>query len=239
MATVETPDDFVSLVDRLGDPAIVLDQHELDLSYRAVTAVLWTLDRRLRSMLRRHSEDTLLNVYMSDGWSAEISEVTVTTCGEHLVRRNGRYRHEFLLQRGIVRWRSENGDTELALHLRPPKGLKHGKGKWILFTAACDLPTLRDQGHTGPIWNVNIFDGAVVDSLCPLLEGRNEAWYDAPKTHRMPPSQLYELQNSEFHVAIKCTIHCCSKGVEKGLDPMGVGWGDVTDAAFNSMRADP
>ena len=88
----------------------------------------------LRKASSWNRDRPMLNIYMNDGWGAAVSERNAVTSGDHLVQRSGKFRHEFIIERGIVKsmegagqdwsttrqstaWRSCQSRTHRRLHL--------------------------------------------------------------------------------------------------------------------------
>ena len=140
---------FRDLVEALAHHKAVLGEGDLDQALRCFLAVDYVLERRAQLLIERAPERPLLAVYMNDGWSAPVSEITTLTQGGHLVRVEGRYKHEFLLERVLYRSPTAGAD-DLAVLLRPPRALGKGKTACHLFMAGCEFyEGARCRGHEG------------------------------------------------------------------------------------------
>ena len=69
--------------------------------------------------------------------------------GEGLrITREGRYGHEYLLQRAVMRCRPRIGGQVMFQKFGVPRGLENGRKAVNVFSAALDfLPLLKEQGH--------------------------------------------------------------------------------------------
>ena len=231
MATAPTPDDFIRLVERLGDPNRTLSPAELDECLRVSVAVQHQLEKRDRDIMRRHH--SLLFVYMADGWGADVTEINTITDGDHLVRAHGRFRHEFLLERSLLSGiRGMDGEeVDMGMGFGPPKGLKHGRSAWHMLTAGCQFrTTLRAAGFTGAVWNVYIWDGAMFETQERYFKARHELFYKmlADQQHA---GDVWLLKTSEHTIGIKCKMHGGNNSVDWALRPW-TAQGSVIDDTF-------
>ena len=161
--------------------------------------------------------------HMSDGWGAfcDTTSRRPPIAGTHLATtRTGRFRHEFLLQRGLFRHRQEGGEDRLMLLVGDPEGLNKGKGAWNVFAGCIRFArTLREMGHTGVCGNVYIMDGALYTSLARKLLARHrlQAQLAAGSDD---DRALLDIQ--EFTICIKCLSHGCPVRKQRwGLGPLG------------------
>ncbi len=77
-------------------------------------------------LLAAYPDAPSLTVYMSDGWSADVSSWCQKLIGEHVVRRRGKLRWEFLLQRGILKIITGDDRIEVAVKMSEPICLSSG-----------------------------------------------------------------------------------------------------------------
>lgn len=145
-------DDFRTRANELADYSATLKPKELDEACRVGSSIVAVLERKEEQLLQPMQGRPLLQVYMSDGWSTRVSS-TATECNEDLtVKRTGHDRHEFVLERGIMRGHTLSGEERFVMQLGPPRGLRHGKTTWDFLAAACDFQgTLRALGHSGQL----------------------------------------------------------------------------------------
>jgi len=87
-----------------------------------------------------------MNAHQSDGWGSTVTTSFVQTIGNKKFRRFGRFRHEFLLERGIIKY--HEGDQIVMEMKMAPRRLLHGKKAWHIFIAATEFhPSLYELGH--------------------------------------------------------------------------------------------
>ena len=174
--------------------------------------------QRAQRAIQLEPEVPMLMVHMSDGWGAWCNTTSKSDVipGTHLVvTRTGNFRHEFLLQRALVRLRDVAGGQRLFLLVGDPEGLNKGKGAWNVLAGACRfMKTLREMGHRGLCANVYIADGALYQPLARTFAARHR--FQA-KLGKGKPDELLRLEMQEFTIAIKCASHGCNNGTKWGL----------------------
>ena len=131
---VYTIDDLRNEIESLSESGRALTKQELEKAFKLTVAVQRANVMRLKAQIQRNRDRPMLNVYMNDGWGANVSERNAVTSGDHLVQRSGKFRHEFIIERGIVKsmegagqdwsttrqstaWRSCQSRTHRRLHL--------------------------------------------------------------------------------------------------------------------------
>ena len=234
------PDGLLALMETLTVPGKTLENAELDTAYRLVCACMHTMRQREHRLRDRCSDMPLLQVYMSDGWTCETSVRHVQNAGtESRVASEGKVKHEFLLERGILRCRGAAGSEDIVFQLGVPRALTKGKTHENFFAFACEfLKPARLRGHVGPLCSVLVLDGNPLNNaMGDLLEGRQSMMYSAILGDTDADYDVEELRDSEIYVRIRCKIHSTNKAVEWGLKP----WcsPEIQDAAFitiNSLR---
>ena len=100
------------------------------------------LSHAIRTFLRQRleelavsSHDPSMLVVMSDGWGASITKtIKLQFPGSYVMTtKNGKFRHEFVLQRGLFRSTLLTGHTNLLFLLEEPIGLSKGKKAWNVY----------------------------------------------------------------------------------------------------------
>ena len=166
-----------------------------------------------------HHNTPMLTAYISDGWARVVSDTwcrTIDFDGSHVrICRNGKVRHEFLLQRQLLRCDTFDGNELIKLAMCEPIGLKLGARAVNVFTAACEFRgTLRQGGHFGLCWNVYIQDGLLHSALTRLFLARHELYYRSG----IDLGHLAEqLRDTDLTITIRCPSHSCSNSLEKGF----------------------
>ena len=129
----------------------------------------------------------------------------------------GRYRREFLLERGIYRVLLADGSTGMVMFFGIPRGLVKGRSAWNIFTSCCEFfPLLRKQGHTGIICSVYALDGVLFESMLRKAEARHALFYDRKTGPRIEGDREL-MRDSDWVLGIRCKAHGCSNGVSWGL----------------------
>ena len=175
-------------------------------------------------------------VYMSDGWSTRVqSRFTKITKDEHLVVRGGRYKHEFLLQRGLVKKKSRRLGPETVMLFGYPRGLCKGRGAWNCFTASAEFrDQLRLMGATGIAIECTVCDGALFSALTRHIDASHRMYCD-PELGADLGEDRETLEDKEWPVNIKCKAHGCSNAVVHGLKPLPTA--EKSTMAQNAIRS--
>jgi len=211
---------FRELVEEHARRGLDCSTTELNTCYKLSEAILYALRVRTHKMRSDHQERALMQVYMSDGWSAFTTDRVRLTCGNVTVQRNGRQKLEFLLERGMLRARRPCGKVEFCMLPSAPRGLRAGRTAWNMFTAASEFwPSLRCSGHKGIAISVYNLDGALVDSTVEKCEALHELYYDESQGF-VAKEDVKDLKNSEWPVKNRCKIHAAHKSIEWGLKPI-------------------
>lgn len=131
---------------------------------------------------------------------------------------NGKYRHEFLLQRAAYRLHRGADAQVVGQVFTEPVGMKDGKSGVHVFAASCAfMPTLRQLGHSGVAINVCIQDGALHYSLSRFFVARHSLYY----THEPDLGDRHaELENSDWVISLRCVSHCASSAMKWSLQPL-------------------
>ena len=165
------------------------------------------------------AREPLLLAYLSDGWSRLISDRLVrkgvNECSSIRVTRNARLRHEFLLQRAILRTCDSDGRDSFKIVCCPPIGLRHGCRGVNVFTAARQfMSTLRGLGAEGITLNVYVQDGLLHSVLSRLFAGRHALFYHAGFADA---GRAEELRDTDITISIKCSAHGCANSLKKSF----------------------
>lgn len=158
----------------------------------------------------------LLYVYLCDGWSAKVRGDIKKECGQHVVKRQGHFRHEFLLERALIKCRRADGHEELHMLFGPPRGLRLGKSSWNALTAASEFfPLPRAAGHNGLSLSVYIQDGALFQASLRLMRARHSLYYDTLREMGEPSDPLEEAR--DLVIGIRCRAHGLRNSLPWGL----------------------
>ena len=141
---------LVRLALLLGRVGGQLSATETGQAHRLSQAIQHGMRARWEELVREHPDDVILTVYMSDGWGADTASHHRVPLGLHTVVRAGKLRHEFLLQRGLIRVYRRDGEVLLAQQVFEPVGLAAGRTALHCFTAICSgAPLSRHLGAKG------------------------------------------------------------------------------------------
>ena len=91
------------LIAELAAAKNVLTTQDVDDCYRIAEVVQRRGRKKAQDSISGCPGRPTAFVYMRDGWSASVSSRTKVADDEHVVLRHGRYKHEFLLQRGLLK----------------------------------------------------------------------------------------------------------------------------------------
>ena len=197
---------------------------------KAEVAECWAIaavaNEALRSQVlesgRGHRAGAVLACYACDGWSAKLQERTTASAGEQKVKRDGKVRHEFLLQHMFVRTRKTSGHEELTFLSCPPLPLTHGKTAWNAYSAAISFhPSMRAVGWQGIVWQFYVFDGLQFQAMKRRLRAMHHLEYDgdmnllAADVASDPIAQL-----THFNICMRCKSHTTHLAVTWSLKPV-------------------
>ena len=147
----------------------------------AIANALWLHSQaQYEQIVRQNLERPLLLAHMCDGWGGWARGDVTMQIGEHgkLVRRQTRQKHEFLLQRVVVRASTGAHDVVHQV-IMPPRSLTLGRTAWNMLQAsveACATP--RSLGHIGITVLVFVQDGALCWSTLKKVKGLHALKYD-------------------------------------------------------------
>ena len=215
--------ELVRLIQRLGAPAAMLTEAEVADCHRLAHVLRVTTEHDWQRIVSHRPEEPTLLVYMSDEWAGDVRSCTTNKiAGSHLVLRRGQLRHEFLLQRGIIRKSFADGTEIVSMKLAEPLGLGLGRGAWNMVQAGCDfMATARSMGARGITITAYLFDGKPFKSLRGHFAARHDLFYCKELGFDHGPMHL-ELQAMGWVLPVKCIAHACSNSVSWGLKPIGL-----------------
>lgn len=171
--------------------------------------------RRWDAEIEKNQGRPLMQIYMADGWGASVNQVREYKIGGHSLRRVGKHRHEFLLQRHVLQtMEGIVSPPKLLMIMSEPKSMRHGRGSWNVFQAACDgPPTLRNAGHKGIAVQVYCFDGQLFSALTKRFSELTVAWYSV--CYQEWDAAL--LRSTDWPLFVKCRSHSCSNAIAWGM----------------------
>ena len=209
------PDEFRKLVNSLGRASAILSRPELTKLAAVAEALYEGLLTKWRKLLETYPEDIAMSIYLADGWSASVRSTETAQIGTHLVLRRGRLKHEFLLQRRMLKVMLPDETVKKVMLVHEPVGLRNGRSSWHIFSSLCESgpPTLRRAGHRGFCLNVYIADGAVKSALEKRVRALHELYYEVAELG----DDAFVLKMTDLVLVIKCLSHGCSNAIIWGL----------------------
>ena len=211
---------FRALVEQYSKVSYNCTEAELDEVYRLCCALSAVLEARTMQMLETDKDRCLMSCYMSDGWGKKVRTVSTAAADGVKVVREGRFKHEFLLERSMLRGFSGTGAPIMSMGFGPPMGMCNGRGSWNIMNAASQFsPALRSLGHDGLSITVYLQDGALFESTFRKWLGLHEVMYH-PEHGFVEADDRYRLKNSDFVVGVLCCIHCGHNAVDWSLKPL-------------------
>lgn len=213
------PSELIERIEYLAQPNVTLDASEFNDAYKFGSVLLAMSTSKAKRIVDQSSQRPVMSCYMSDGWSVFVQEECVRHAGDGLrTRASGRFRHEFLIERSIVRQNRPSGAIDLAIVSPVIKSLRHGKGAWQMLASAADRHiNPRARGHTGIVLNGYIMDGALFYSTICKLKALHRLWYRQDIGSIGDESMLEELQDKEWAFGMTCNIHGAHNGVKWGI----------------------
>lgn len=213
-------EDIGDVVRRLARPSAMLGKHAIGEVLRLTTAIKEETTSRIKELLERANREgwPVLYTYMSDGWGCKISSGQAVHVGEHIVRREGRVRAEFLLEKSILKTLSPSGVVHTALRWEQPRGLGAGKTGWHVFQAAVEHDTvLRDYVPQGMVMTFLLQDGLHVQGMSRRMMARQELFYDASDNPEVADDTEHPLRLTDWCFGMRCIAHVASSAISWGM----------------------
>lgn len=138
-------------------------------------------ESRSRALVVQANQENrpVLYVYLSDGWSCKMSSAVAGKCDGKTIRREGKVKAEFLLERSLLKSMSANGEVSTSIRLMQPRSLGKGKSGWNCFQAACQFdPLMRELCPDSVILQMVLQDGLHAGSMGRRMLARVELGYD-------------------------------------------------------------
>ena len=224
---------FQSEVSALCNVSSVFSPADMDRCHRVGQAVMRFAGHHASVELAKAQGQPAMFVYISDGWSAKVRDNSVVTSGDHLVIRHGHLKHELLLERGILRFRTPDGGQGVHLLFGPPRGLRKGRSSWNILEAASQFwPLLRAEGHEGWIISAYVQDGHLAASCLKLFRSRHGLFYDLKGDSGLSPDHH---EDKDIVVGVRCRAHSVHNSLVWGMG--NVCDDDVADDAFIALAS--
>jgi hypothetical protein len=215
-----TADQFRLLLRKLTVVSASLTTADLELAYQMGDAFQDHQRIKFDTMVEDNCDRPCLYAYFNDGWSAFVASSTTTSYADApSVTRKGKYKHEFMLERALLKVMPTADTTEMAMLMAPIRTLAVGKKAWNFFTGICEFyPLLREVGHKHICISAYLFDGMLFSALSAHCRARHMCYYSAHGPQLGP--LRYLLLNMDWVLASKCAAHGCSNALHWALAPI-------------------
>ena len=166
--------------------------------------------------IRENADEVIVTAYMQDGWGCNAWEQHDYTDGSYIVRRKGKIRAEFLLQRALMKIMKADGDIIYKMRFYEPIGLSLGRKAWNCFTGCCESFTApRQDGALGITLTAYLMDGCLFQPLSEHFTARHILYYDHQRGMDRDLDNL-ERKVTDWVLPLKCKAHSCSNAVNEG-----------------------
>ena len=227
---------LASYVRSLGKASLAMTTATVNSVIRWSLILCFYLDRRADSIsIKPHVDsDPSFMCYQSDGWTTFVRETTTVNAGDVSIRRTGKSKQEFLLERAVLKSINAAGVITAGIKVRPPRPLLHGKDCSPIFAASCETaPLLRCQGHQGMVASMYIQDGLHSDEFRALHRARHAMYYRHAEFASEEDRLVAESKDLVF--GTRCKLHAGGSAVKWGMTPHSSE--DVLDDIHISLKA--
>ena len=128
-------------------------------------------DAEFRKAVSEHRHTPIVYMYQSDGWGATVNRVFSEDIAGKKFRRMGKYRHEFLMERAVLKF--FDGDTiKIVMNFSAFRQMG-GKKAWNIFVALMEyFPLLKELGHDSVSIHIYLQDGLMSSPILRLANTR-------------------------------------------------------------------
>ena len=174
MAEVDEIRDFLQELSATdGD----MDPGALNVLYRAAAAIEDIAGAKCRALIDLAGHRPLLQAFMSDGWSCDMRSRDMSSAGDVSVRRTGRLRTEFIVQRAILKTKI-GLETHIAFRVNRPRPLA-GKRCGDMWSAGCEFIAMPKLcGHRGVTINLYLQDGLFAKPFGKRMVARHDLFFE-------------------------------------------------------------
>jgi len=211
---------FRAFIARQVSPSNVLGPEGIEQNTRLANAIFDVLKQKWDAILYRARDANLpvMYIYGSDGWGCNLTEGHAYKFGDYVMRRSGKVRAEFLLERALLKSIDYEHRVNMAIKFSAPRKMTKGKLGWNIWQAAVEYhPLLRREAGTSFAINWYLQDGLHHGGMQRRMLARHELYYD---NHLDDDVEDGDPLQSEKDICItwKCTSHVISNGIKWGLD---------------------
>ena len=224
VADPAAPRDFLARMKVVCDPSTALEKHcapELEFLVSITQQVV--AYRMARMLHQARSGDPVMQIYASDGWATRLSDCHAVRVAGFIVKREGRVRAEFLLERHMLKVISPSGHIAFALQVSVPRCLLSGKTGWHLWEAAKQHQDfLREQVPAGIVISWYLQDGMHHSNLKWKFEAMHELYYRLQEEEEEEGDQQVEVlaREKDWNFTWLCTSHVASNAIKWAMHTM-------------------
>ena len=166
-------------------------------------------------LTHRHSQEPLGLAVMTDAWGAMVRDTRTADMRDEGLRitRKGRFRHEYLLMRAVMRCRPRIGGQVMFQKIGVPRGLKLGKEAVNVYNVGLDsMPMLKECGHKNISVTLYVEDGLLHSALKKLQSGRHQRYCE--QLFFEDGEMAQQVVDTDWVLFLKCTSHPCSNSIK-------------------------
>ena len=167
----------------------------------------------------RASQQPVLYIYGSDGWSCNMAFAHSLRLGSSSVQRSGKTRAEFLLERALLKTIDSQHRVSMVAKITPPRSMSAGKSGWSIWQAALDYhPFLREVvGGCFAIWWY-LQDGLHFGGMRRRMLARHSMYYDLEAADGEDDDGGGLSREKDLCITWKCSSHVTSNAIKWALD---------------------
>ena len=208
--------DIKALMQELTSTAVDMSGDQLTDLHRACTIIEEITSFQCNQIISGCGDRPCLQIFMSDGWSTDIRTRFRESSHGLDVRRTGRLRTEFIVQRMIVKG-VVNSEMQIAMKVERPRPLA-AKKCIDIFSAACDhCPLLKLSGHKGISVSVYLQDGLFAAPFGNRMHARHNLFFKHCPLKFADPSDKDMCELQDWVLTWCCIAHSASRALKWGL----------------------
>lgn len=214
------PDELRALAVRLSRSALVLDAKDEKVLKCLAETILRYSEAKWAELTRCAvaNGSPMLYCYGSDGWSRIISGNKVVRHPDGIVKRAGRLRAEYLLEKEILKTIGVDGRIHMVMNFAAPRPMMHGKTGWNIFQAAVERRAmLRFDAPGNIITHFFVQDGLHADQFGRYMAARHALFYQ--HLEEVNGSEDALIAEKDIQLSWRCTLHVASSAIHWGMKP--------------------
>lgn len=214
-----------------------LSRHEEQKLHQLVEIIKRHLKNKCLELVQTSQGMPVLYSYSADATPLKCASTAVVSAEGASLTRKGKVLHEFLVQRGVVKTKAEDGSVAMAFLFSDILPMSEGKRAWNFFSAGASFfPLLRRTGHRGISVQHHAADRAAFDAIDRCFRQRHQAYY----TPRLGPDLGEEaplLELTDWILSTACCCHDLQNALKWSLSSLWTGQ-DIQDlhVCMESLR---